>query len=202
MLLSCVFSPASLQAAGSPANTELATILRKLAANPYTPSEYTANVSLRLHMRYFPWITRTVNGTEVYKHPGFYQFVFRDAPKSLDQISGLEDDLANPNAWPAQFDISLLVPAGPTVEPVVRLTPKVHKLVKTLDITVNTAKGHIDKAVWTRFDGGTITMTQKFGTVASHEVVAEQDAAIRIPSMSADLTATYSNFEVGTAVTH
>ncbi len=155
-----------------------------------------------MHMRGFPWITKTVSGSEVYKHPGFYHFVFRDAPKALDQLSGLEEDLADPSGWPQRYDISLLVPAAPGVDPVVRLSPKVHKLVRTLDITVNMAKAHIDKAVWSRFDGGTITMTQKYGTVASREVVSEQDAAVRIPNMSADVTATYSGFAVDSAGTH
>ncbi len=171
-------------------------ILQRLASNPAAPSQYSANVQVRMHMRGFPWITKTVRGSEVYKHPGFYRFVFRDAPKALDQLSGLEEDLADPSGWPQRYDVSLLVPASPGVDPVVRLEPKVHKLVKTLDITVNMAKAHIDRAVWSRFDGGTITMTQKYGTVAAHEVVSEQDAAVRIPNMSADVTATYSNFAV------
>jgi hypothetical protein len=177
-------------------------ILQRLASNPAAPSQYSANVRVRMHMRGFPWITKTVSGSEVYKHPGFYHFVFRDAPKALDQLSGLEEDLADPSGWPQRYDISLLVPAAPGVDPVVRLSPKVHKLVRTLDITVNMAKAHIDKAVWSRFDGGTITMTQKYGTVASREVVSEQDAAVRIPNMSADVTATYSGFAVDSAGTH
>jgi hypothetical protein len=194
LLLLLVLSPASLQAAGSLPSGQLGAILQKLASNPAVPNQYTANVQLHLHMRYFPWISRTVSGSEVYKHPGFYQFVFRDAPKALDQLSGLEADLADPSGWPQRYDVSLLVAPAPGVDPVVRLSPKVRRLVKTLDITVNTAKAHIDKAVWTRFDGGTIAMTQKYGTVAAHEVVSEQDAAVRIPSMSADVTALYSNF--------
>ena len=171
-------------------------ILQRLASNPSAPSQYTANVQVRMHMRGFPWITKTVSGSEVYKHPGFYQFAFKDAPKSLDQLSGLEEDLADPKAWPQRYNVSLLVPVSPTVEPVVRLVPKTVKLVKTLDITVDMARAHIDKAVWSRTDGGTITMTQKYNTVASREVVSEQDAAVRIPSMSADVTATYSGFNV------
>ncbi len=202
LLLLFVFSPASLQAAGSLPNGQLGAILQRLATNPAVPSQYTANVQVHLHMRYFPWISRTVSGSEIYKHPGFYQFVFRDAPKALDQLSGLEADLANPRGWSQRYDVSLLVPQSPGVDPVVRLSPKVHRLVRTLDITVNMAKAHIDKAVWTRFDGGTITMTQKYGTVAAHEVVNEQDAAVRIPSMSADVTATYSNFAVDLGATH
>lgn len=196
LLLVLVFSPASLQAAGTLPGGQLGAILQRLASNPAAPSQYTADVQLHLHMRYFPWISRTVSGSEVYKHPGFYQFVFRDAPKALDQLSGLESDLADPRGWPQRYDVSLLVAPSPGVDPVVRLSPKVHKLVKTLDITVDMSKAHIDKAVWTRFDGGTITMTQKYGVVAAREVVSEQDAAVRIPSMSADVTALYSNFAV------
>lgn len=176
--------------------------MQRLASNPAAPSQYTANVQVKMHMRGFPWITRTVSGSEVYKHPGFYRFAFKDAPKSLDQLSGLEEDLANPTAWPQRYNVSLLVPQSPGVEPVVRLEPKVVKLVKTLDITVDVARAHIDKAVWTRTDGGTITMTQKYNTVASREVVSEQDAAVRIPSMSADVTATYSGFSVDAGGTH
>ncbi len=174
----------------------LSQIMQRLASNPAAPSQYTANVQVKMHMRGFPWITKTVSGSEVYKHPGFYHFAFQDAPKALDQLSGLEEDLANPNAWPQRYNVSLLVPQSPGVEPVVRLVPKTVKLVKTLDITVDLARAHIDKAVWTRTDGGTITMTQKYHTVAAREVVSEQDAAVRIPNMSADVTATYSGFSV------
>lgn len=180
----------------------LGQILGRLASNPSAPSKYTANVQVKMHMRGFPWITRTVSGSEIYKHPGFYHFAFKDAPKSLDQLSGLEEDLANPDSWPQRYNISLLVPPTSGVEPVVRLEPKQVKLVKTLDITVNMAKAHIDKAVWTRTDGGTITMTQKYNTIASREVVSEQDAAVRIPNMSADVTATYSDFSVDSGATH
>jgi hypothetical protein len=176
----------------------LGQILQRLASDPAAPSQYTANVQVKMHMRGFPWITKTVSGSEVYKHPGFYQFAFRDAPKALDQLSGLEEDLADPKGWPQRYNVSLLVPASPGVEPVIRLEPKTVKLVKTLDITVDMARAHIDKAVWTRTDGGTITMTQKYNTLAAHEVVSEQDAAVRIPSMSADVTATYSDFSVDT----
>jgi hypothetical protein len=177
-------------------------IIQRLASNPSAPSQYTANVQVKMHMRGFPWITKTVSGSEVYKHPGFYHFVFKDAPKALDQLSGLEEDLADPKAWPQRYNVSLLVPASPTVEPVVRLAPKTVKLVKTLDITVDMARAHIDKAVWSRTDGGTITMTQKYNTVASREVVSEQDAAVRIPKLSADVTATYSGFSVDAGGTH
>ena len=180
----------------------LGQILQRLAANPSAPSEYTANVRVKMHMRGFPWITRTVSGSEVYKHPGFYHFVFRDAPKSLDQLSGLEEDLADPKGWPQKYNVSLLVPPSAGVEPVVRLEPKQVKLVKTIDISVDMAKAHIDKAVWTRTDGGTISMTQKYNTIASREVVSEQDATVRIPNMTADVTATYSDFSVDSGGTH
>ena len=58
LLLLFVFSPASLQAAGSLPNGQLGAILQRLATNPAVPSQYTANVQVHLHMRYFPWISQ------------------------------------------------------------------------------------------------------------------------------------------------
>jgi hypothetical protein len=78
------------------------------------------------------------------------------------------------------------------------LTPKKRGMVKTLDVTVDQQKGHIIKAVWTRFDGGVISLVQHYDSVGTKEVVAEQDAQIRIPHMKADLTATYDNFSLAT----
>jgi len=59
-------------------------------------------------------------------------------------------------------------------------------------------KGHIVKAIWTRFDGGVISLVQHYNVAGSHEMVAQQDASIDIPSMKAELSAEYTGFDVGT----
>jgi hypothetical protein len=142
----------------------------------------------------FPWVSITLHGDEAYEHPGLYHFVFRGVPRAAEHFSDLAYDLGDASTWPAKYAISLLTPAAPGVDPVIRLEPKKRGMVKTLDVTVDQMKGHILKAVWSRFDGGTITLVQHYNSVGNHEVVGEQDAAIRIPHMRADLDAQYSGF--------
>lgn len=174
----------------------LAAVLERLAQSPEAPDQYSADVKLHVRLRFFPWISLTLRGNEVYKHPGLYHFVFRGVPKAAEHFSDLAYDLGDATAWPQKYTISLLAPAAPGVDPIVRMMPKRRGMVRTLDVTVNMASGTIQKAVWSRFDGGTITLVQHYDTVGRREVVAEQDAKIRIPHMSADVTATYSNFDV------
>ncbi|GAC1658628.1 MAG: hypothetical protein NVS9B12_11190 [Vulcanimicrobiaceae bacterium] len=178
--------------------TTLSTILRRLAADPATPNEYTATVKLHVHMRMFPWISVTLNGNQAYKRPGLYHFVFRDVPQAAEHFHDLNYDLGNPLTWPKKYDIALVTPPSTGIEPVIRLTPKKRGMVKHLDVTVDFSKGHIDKAVWERFDGGVISLLNHYSAVGVNEIVAQQAATIDIPHMKADVEAEYSQFAVGT----
>jgi hypothetical protein len=119
-------------------------------------------------------------------------------PKAADHFSDLAYDLGNAATWPQKYQISLLSAGSAGVEPVIRLIPKKRGMVKNLDVTVDAVKGHIDKAVWTRFDGGVISLVQHYNLVDGHEIVAQQDASINIPHMKAELAAQYSGFDLGT----
>lgn len=185
-------------AQSAPGNVSLPALLAKLAADPTTPSQYNAQIKLHVRMRVFPWISITLNGNSAYKRPGLYHFVFKGVPKAAERFSDLAYDLGNAATWPAKYQISLLSPGSPGVEPVIRLIPKKRGMVKNLDVSVDAAKGHIDKAVWTRFDGGVISLVQHYNIVGGHEIVAQQDASIDIPHMRAELAAQYSGFDLGT----
>ena len=179
---------------GSPA--ELNGLLSRIARDPSAPPKYTADVHLHVHLRVFPWVSVTLHGNEAYRHPGIYHFIFRGVPKAVDRFSELAYDLGDASTWPARYDITLLSPQAPGSDPVLRLLPKKRGMVKSLDVTVDPVRGHILKAVWSRFDGGTIALVQHYGTVGTHEIVSKQDAAIRIPGMKADLEAEYSAFNL------
>ncbi|MDP9110470.1 MAG: hypothetical protein M3M96_02390 [Candidatus Eremiobacteraeota bacterium] len=183
--------PARAQVGTSP---ELASLLSRIAHDPSVPPKYTADVKLHVHLRVFPWISITLHGNEAYKHPGIYRFIFRGVPKAANRFSDLAYDLGDSSTWPARFDISLLGAQTSGADPVIRLLPKKRGLVKTLDVTIDQARGHILRAVWNRFDGGTITLVQHYETLGTHDFVSKQDAAINIPGMKADLVAEYSGF--------
>lgn len=194
-VLLCGVSEPSL-AQGQPGAASLPEILAKLAADPTTPNQYNAQVRLHVRLRMFPWISITLSGNSAYKRPGLYHFVFKGVPKAAEHFSDLAYDLGNPTTWPRKYEISLLFAGTLDSEPVVRLTPKKRGMVKSLDVTVDMAKGHIDKAVWNRFDGGVILLVQHYDAVGTHEIVAEQDATIDIPRMKAELDARYSGFDL------
>ena len=183
--------------AQQPANSGLPTILARLAADPTTPEAYTASVKLAVHMRMFPWLSVTLNGNQIYKRPGLYHFVFRDVPQAAERFHDLNYDLGNAQSWPKKYEIALLTQAAPGIDPVVRLTPRKHGMVKSLDVTVDPIKGHIERAVWSRFDGGVITLVNHYNEVGANEIVAEQTASIDLPHMKADVSAEYSEFAVG-----
>ncbi|MDQ6827119.1 MAG: hypothetical protein M3Z14_07980 [Candidatus Eremiobacteraeota bacterium] len=174
----------------------LAAVMQKLVDDPTTPAQYSAAVKLHVKLRIFPFISLTLKGNSVYKRPGLYHFVFRGVPKAVEHFSDLAYDLGNPNSWVQKYTISLLTPPSAGVDPVLRLIPKRHGMVKALDVAVNMEKGHIMKAVWSRFDGGTISLAQHYNTVGTHELVREQNATIDIPHMKAELVADYSAFNL------
>ncbi|MFN2528570.1 MAG: hypothetical protein ABR584_07625 [Candidatus Baltobacteraceae bacterium] len=192
--------PTPTLAQGQPAQTTLAEVLAKLAADPTTPDQYHAQVRLHVRMRMFPWISITVNGDSAYKRPGLYHFVFKGVPKAAEHFSDLAYDLGNAATWPQKYEIALLSSGSKDTEPVIRLTPRKRGMVKNLDVSVDMNKGHIDKAVWNRFDGGVISLVQHYNAIGNHEMVAEQDATINIPRMKAELSAQYTGFDLGTAV--
>ena len=173
----------------------VAAMLAKLSEAP-VPPQYSAKILLHVKLKVFPWISLKLNGDSFYKRPGLYRFAFRGVPKAADNFQNIAYDLGNPSVWPAKYDISLLSPAAPGVDAVVRLVPRKHGLVKALDVSVDAVSGHLDKAVWSRYDGGTIVLTQRYAPMGSKEIVAHQEASIAIPHMRADLVADYSNFEM------
>jgi len=183
---------APLEAAADDAPS-ISSVLTTLAASGEQPEEYKASVALHVRMRVFPFIRMTLHGDSWYKRPGLYRFVFRGVPLIARAFSDMKYDLGNPAQWPERYEIAF-APESTAAVPVLRLTPKAPVLVKSLDVTLDPAHGRILKALWTRSDGGRITLVQTYAPVAGHAFVAKQTATISLPRMKADLEADYADF--------
>jgi hypothetical protein len=168
-------------------------VLAALAASPDQPEQYKASVALHVRMRVFPFIRMTLHGDSWYKRPGIYRFVFRGVPVIARAFSDMKYDLGNPAQWPDRYEIAF-APQSTAAVPVLRLTPKSPVMVKSLEVTLDPVRGRIDKAVWSRNDGGVITLVQTYAPVAGHAFVAKQTATINLPRMKADLEADYADF--------
>jgi hypothetical protein len=169
-------------------------VLALLAAAPDQPDAYKASVALHVRLRVFPFIRMTLHGDSWYRRPGLYRFVFRGVPFVAKAFSDMKYDLGDPARWADRYDVSF-APGSTDSAPVLRLIPKTHAMVKTLDVAVDAAHGRILRAAWARTDGGTITLTQTYvsGT-DGHAVVGKQLATIDLPRMKAELEADYADF--------
>jgi hypothetical protein len=170
--------------------------IARMAADPHAPDAYTANVKLHVKLRVFPFISVTLNGNTSYKRPGLYHFVFRGVPRVAEKFNDLRYDLGDPLSWYDRYDIAF-APASTPENPTLRLTPKAVKgMVSYLDVTTDAQSGRLLKAVWSRHDGGKITLVQSYQAVGLAEIVNHQTALIDIPHMRAELTADYNSFNV------
>jgi hypothetical protein len=182
--------PCIAQAQESPSIDET---IARMAADPRTPDAYSASVRLHVKLRVFPFIGLTLNGNTTYRRPGLYRFVFRGVPKVAEKFDDLRYDLGDPLSWSQRYDLAFAPQSAPAA-PVLRLTPKKPGLVAYLDVTTAAQSGRLLRAVWSRHDGGTITLVQQFQPLGNAEIVTHQVATINIPHMRAELTADYSSF--------
>lgn len=173
-------------------------VLTALSGSTEQPEEYKASVSLHVRMRVFPFIHMTLHGDSWYKRPGLYRFVFRGVPLVARAFSDMKYDLGNPAQWPERYEIAFAPQSTPSAI-VLRLTPKSPVLVKYLDVQLDAARGRIEKATWSRTDGGTITLVQTYAPVAGHAFVQKQTATINLPRMKADLEAEYGDYNTSEA---
>jgi hypothetical protein len=175
-------------------------VLAALAGAPDQPDAYKASVALHVRMRMFPFIRMTLHGDSWYKRPGLYRFVFRGVPFIAKAFSDMKYDLGDPARWSDRYEVTF-APGSTDAAPVLRLTPKSHVLVKTLDVAVDPLRGRILRATWSRTDGGTIALVQTYAPGADgHAVVAKQLATIDLPRMKAELEADYADFAPENAV--
>jgi hypothetical protein len=186
-------APCAAAAEDAPSLTSVPAVLAALSSAPEQNEEYKASVALHVRLRVFPFIRVTLHGDSWYRRPGLYRFVFRGVPLIARAFSDMKYDLGDPARWPERYDIAFAPQSTPAV-PVLRLVPKSPVMVRTLDVAVDPAHGRIVKAVWSRNDGGVITLLQTYAPISGHAYVSKQTAKIDLPRMKADLEAEYADF--------
>jgi hypothetical protein len=186
-------APCAAAAQDAPSLGSVPSALAALSSAPELHEEYKASVALKVRLRVFPFIRVTLHGDSWYRRPGLYRFVFRGVPLIARAFSDMKYDLGDPARWPERYDIAF-APQSTPAAPVLRLVPKSPVMVKTLDVAIDPAHGRIVKAVWSRNDGGVITLVQTYAPIAGHAYVAKQTATIELPRMKADLEAEYADF--------
>lgn len=174
---------------------EVTALLDRLSANPLTPASYSAAVTMRVKLRTFPFVSLTLRGSSTYARPGSYTFAFHGFPVIARQFERMNFDLGDPKEWPKTFDVSLRSQA-PNGDAVLRLTPRASKIVRYVDVEVDANKGHLRRAVWSRFDNGTFVLVEHYANVGKSEVCTNAQAQVAISAIRANLNIEFADFVI------
>jgi hypothetical protein len=151
-------------------------------------------------MHGFPFLGMNLSGESTYERPGKYELLLNNPPRFADGVSDLVhelgEDITSSDHWNAYDASAACAPAGKLL---VHMIPKAAGATKTVDLTVDTASAHVEKATFVRNDG-TITVEQRFDSVGGHNVIVHQQLELLLSRVKADVTVDYHDINLTTVV--
>jgi outer membrane lipoprotein-sorting protein len=183
-------------AQGTAASSPGALVQRMASVNPNLQS-YTASLHVVIVLHTLPF-SPSLDGNYYYKRPDKQAVVFNSVPALAQQFQKIYPKIDPPTIWPELYDVSTLSDNGGTT--MLRLTPKRSGRVAHLDVAVDDASALPSSFTWNYVDGGTVTFDQEYTRIRGSYLVKDQSGKVNLPSYSADVTTTFSNFQVNVPV--
>lgn len=190
--LAFAVSLAPVAAANSPGSL----LQRMTAVNPNLQS-YTASLHVVIALHTLP-LNPTLDGNYYFKRPDKQAVVFDTVPMLAQQFQKVYPKIDPPATWQDLYEISILNANGGMTT--LRLTPKRTGRVAHLDVAVDDASAMPSSFTWTYVDGGTVSFDQEYARVGGNYLVRSQTGKVNLPSYNADVTTTFSNFQVNVPV--
>jgi hypothetical protein len=209
-LLAGIVAPAGAQGPSpSPSASQMPTtasgvIARMVDRNPSLNS-YTARVHVDLHMLNFPFLSPKLDGTSYFKRPDHSEVVFDRVPSYAKGFEKLFNDVADPIAWQADWNVTNKGPVkiADYPEPLIELfmTKKIYS-----DQTAD-AIAYVDPNTyelllmqWDYRNGGKIMMRQWYRDEGGYRVVSQQHVEINIPHVHAVGDSQFGAYQTNVAV--
>jgi len=193
-LLACAFT--LVCAPADAANASSALVQRMAAVNPNLQS-YTASLHVVIAFHTLP-LSPTLNGSYYFKRPDKQAVVFDSVPILAQQFQKIYPKIDPPATWQERYDVAIQSSNGGTT--MLRLTPKRSGRVAHLDVAVDDASAMPSSFTWTYVDGGTVSFDQTYERVGGNYLVRSQSGRVNLPSYNADVTTTFSNFQINVPV--
>jgi hypothetical protein len=178
-----------------------AIIARVIERNPEL-STYQGRMHVDVRMISFPFIREHLDATTYYKRPSNYEVVFDRVPAYARGFEKLYTDIGDPSDWERRFVIS---PDGTAsfaghTDLALRLVQRVRGMIDHETVLVDPQTWSIDQIRYDYYNGGSITMSQSFHSVAGYQLLATQRADIAIPHVRAVAYGTYDDYQTNVAV--
>jgi outer membrane lipoprotein-sorting protein len=187
---------AATSAQGAAASSPGALVQRMASVNPSLQS-YSASLHVVIMLHTLPF-SPSLDGNYYYKRPDKQAVVFNSVPALAQQFQKIYPKIDPPTTWQDLYDISTLSDNGSTT--MLRLTPKRSGRIAHLDVAVDDTSALPSSFTWTYVDGGTVSFDQQYTRIRGNYLVKDQSGKVNLPSYSADVTATFSNFQVNVPV--
>jgi hypothetical protein len=193
--------PARVAADDREAGDPAAVIAHVIDRNPELTS-YHGRLHVDIRLISFPFIREHLDGTTYYKRPSNYEVVFDHVPSYARGFERLYSDVGDPANWERRFVITA---AGDALfdghrDVVLHLVQRVRGMIDHETVLVDPAVWSIDLIRYDYYNGGAITMTQKFHDVGGYSLLVSQRADIAIPHVRAVAVGTYSDYDANVAV--
>ncbi|GAC1415119.1 MAG: hypothetical protein NVSMB5_03940 [Candidatus Velthaea sp.] len=198
----CVASILALPAgvrASTPAAQE---VLAQLEGADPSLQTYRANVEFSVGLKTFPFLHKTVHGDTYFKRPGRLEFVFSDLPGFAQRFKNLYIGLGTPAEWEKKFEIEVaqsVLAEGETVSYLLLTPRRSDRRLKNVAVYIDRASSLPSRIVWTYRDGA-IEMKQEIVPLNGHNVIAAQNADIRLPGVHAYINAKIANYAINVPV--
>lgn len=188
--------------AGADPITDPAVILAKVQERNPTLSSFQGRVHVDLRMTSFPFYRTRLDGTTYYKRPSNYEVAFDRVPRLAKGFDKLFTDIGDPSSWEKRFAISYEGESeyDGRKDIQLRLVQRVRGMIDHETVLIDPSAWTIDSIRYDYYNGGHITMTQRFRDVGGYSMLAEQHAEIAIPHAKALALGTYSDYKTNVAV--
>jgi len=190
----------SSAAAGHP--TDPAIIMQRLVDRNPELTSYEGRMHVDLKLTSFPFISQHFEASTYFKRPANYEVVFDRVPSYAHGFTKLFTDVGDPTNWERRFKITYegeqQVRGHDDV--VLRLVQRVRGMIDHETVLVDPAAWTIDSIRYDYYNGGHITMTQTFRQIGPYSLLAEQDAQIAIPHVTAVAHGTYTDYKTNVAL--
>ncbi len=162
-------------------------------------ASYQADVTVAILTHGPPFISPTLQGKIYYKKPDRNAVVFDTVPFIAQQAKHVVAQLEPPAEWPQVYDVTPTGDDGTTAT--FRLVRKKNGRIDHVDVRVDDKSATVSSMTYFyRDNGGTIAFAQSYDQVGENYLIKQQNGKVDIPHYNADVTSTFSNYQVNVSV--
>lgn len=194
--------PGKASAQGALTAPEPAAILARVIERNPSLASYEGRLHVDIRLISFPFLRQHLDATTYYKRPSNYEVVFDKLPSYAKGFEKLYTDIGDPANWDKRFVIASLPDTdfNHHRDLTLHMVQRVRGMIDHETVLVDPSTWTIDQVRYDYYNGGSITMSQTFETIAGYSLLVSQKAEIAIPHVRAVAYATYADYRTNVAV--